>query len=407
MISRSNLKHLVLAGLLLTSANGFGHGTAAQADRTARAIEFPNIEGFQTLVVDLHTHSVFSDGHVWPKIRVEEGIRDGLDGLAITEHLEFQPHRADILHPDRNRAIDEARTAAEGSDLLIIPGSEITRDAPAGHMNAVFITDANALLNVPNPPEDPSDVMGYYDSAKEWPAQNAVDAAHAQGAFIFWNHPYWTRHEPDGIAKMNSFHRANAKAGKLHGIEIANGQTYSEEAHALAIKHDLTFIGVSDIHDLIDWDHPPGDGEHRPVNLVFSSTRTLEGIKEALFAQRTVVWFRNFLIGREDALMPLLDASIEVISATYVPDTQLLRVEVANHSDATFYLTNRSKVTFMTATDTITLPAHETSTFTLKPGRYASEVKMKFDVLNALTKPKSNPSLTLTFAPELPETSEG
>lgn len=407
MISKFILNCIVLIGLVVTSVNGFGHGSAAQADRTDRAIEFPDVEGLQTLVVDLHTHSVFSDGHVWPKIRVEEALRDGLDGLAITEHLEYQPHRADILHPDRNRAIEDAQASANTSDLLIIPGSEITRDAPAGHMNAVFITDANQLLNVEAAPEDQSDVTGYYEAASNWPAQNAVDAAHAQGAFIFWNHPYWTRHEPDGRAKMNSFHRKNAKAGKLHGIEIANGQTYSEEAHALAVRHDLAFIGVSDVHDLIDWDHPPGQGEHRPVNLVFTATRTLEGIKEALFAQRTVVWFRNTLIGRQETLGPLLDASIDVVSAAYLPDTQVLQVEIANHSDATFYLQNRSNITFMTATDIITLAPHQTSTFNLKPGRYASEVTMKFDVLNALTKPKSHPSLTLVFEPTVPADPEG
>ena len=33
---------------------------------------------------------------------------DGLDALAITEHLEWQPHLADIPHPDRNRAFEAA-----------------------------------------------------------------------------------------------------------------------------------------------------------------------------------------------------------------------------------------------------------------------------------------------------------
>lgn len=393
--------------LALFSTGAFAHGTAAPSDATARSIDFPDVEGYQTLVVDLHTHSVFSDGHVWPKIRVEEALRDGLDGLAITEHLEYQPHRADILHPDRNRAIEEAASAAENTDLLIIPGSEITRDAPAGHMNAVFTTDANALLNDDGAPEDASDVRGYYTSAKEWPAQNAVDAAHAQGAFIFWNHPYWTVQKPDGIARMNDFHKANAKAGKLHGIEIANGQNYSEEAHALAIKHKLAFIGVSDIHDLIDWDHPPSEGEHRPVNLVFTEERSLEGIKEAMFAQRTVVWFRNLLIGRKDVLMPLLEASIDVVSAEYRPGTQVLDVVIRNNSDADFQLKNLSDITFMDNGDLITLGAHGDTHLTLKPGKKSAEVSMEFAVLNALTRPKTNPEIELSFNPDIsPEVSE-
>jgi hypothetical protein len=67
-----------------------------------------DVEGRLTLISDLHTHSVFSDGHVWPNIRVSEAHRNGLDGLAITEHLEYQPHISQIPHIDRNTAYEEA-----------------------------------------------------------------------------------------------------------------------------------------------------------------------------------------------------------------------------------------------------------------------------------------------------------
>ena len=49
---------------------------------------FPDTENFRVLSADLHTHSVFSDGHVWPNIRVAEALRENLDVIAITEHLE-------------------------------------------------------------------------------------------------------------------------------------------------------------------------------------------------------------------------------------------------------------------------------------------------------------------------------
>lgn len=52
----------------------------------------------------------------------------------------------DIPHPDRNRSFEVATLAAEKLDLLIIPGIEITRNDQAGHMNAVFVNDANALV---------------------------------------------------------------------------------------------------------------------------------------------------------------------------------------------------------------------------------------------------------------------
>ena len=178
------MQGLMLAVGLLAATAVQAHGNASTTNNPARAIEFPDTADYQTLTVDLHTHSVFSDGHVWPKTRVEEALRDQLDALAITEHLEYQPHLSDIPHLDRNRAYDIAADAAKNTDLIVIRGSEITRDAPAGHINAVFIDDANKLLKVENPPSDRTNTTAFYRAAREWPAQEAVKAAHAQNAFI-------------------------------------------------------------------------------------------------------------------------------------------------------------------------------------------------------------------------------
>lgn len=110
MASVKILKAFISAACLLLAVPATAHGPA-RTDYPAdpgREIVFPDTGDRLTLVVDLHTHSVFSDGHVWPKIRVEEALRDGLDALAITEHLEWQPHLEDIPHPDRNRSFEEA-----------------------------------------------------------------------------------------------------------------------------------------------------------------------------------------------------------------------------------------------------------------------------------------------------------
>ena len=88
-------------------------------------------------------HSVFSDGSVWPDIRVEEAKKDGLDVIAITEHLEYQPWKDDIPHPNRNRSYEYHSKFAKESNIIVINGSEITRDMPPGHSNAIFIKDAN------------------------------------------------------------------------------------------------------------------------------------------------------------------------------------------------------------------------------------------------------------------------
>ena len=84
---------------LIVCLAAFG-GVFWPASAHERAVEFPNTaDGSVVLAADLHTHSVFSDGQVWPSIRVEEAHRDGLEVLAVTEHLEHQPKKKDIPSP--------------------------------------------------------------------------------------------------------------------------------------------------------------------------------------------------------------------------------------------------------------------------------------------------------------------
>ena len=49
---------------------------SAQAQRR-NEIQVPNLNGYTTLKCDFHMHSVFSDGLVWPTVRVDEAYREG------------------------------------------------------------------------------------------------------------------------------------------------------------------------------------------------------------------------------------------------------------------------------------------------------------------------------------------
>ena len=42
-----------------------------------KTINIPNILGYQTLKCDFHTHTVFSDGVVWPTVRIDEAWQEG------------------------------------------------------------------------------------------------------------------------------------------------------------------------------------------------------------------------------------------------------------------------------------------------------------------------------------------
>ena len=397
------------------SLNIFSHGLAgsiSQDESNSRFITFPDTQQYQTLVADLHTHSVFSDGHVWPNIRVGEALKDGVDALAITEHLEYQPPLADIPNKDRNRAYEEAKSAAKGREIIIINGSEITRDMPPGHINAVFIKDANKLFNIDLPKNEKDKeslsekikemqwgaetaVKEHYILANMWPAEKAIEAANQQGAFLFWNHPSWYRQAPDGIARLTPMHKKMIDKGYLHGIEVVNGNGYSAEAFQIAIDNDLAIIGTSDVHNLIDWDYEPHAGGHRPVTLVFARSKNANSIKQALEERKTVIWFKNRLIGLKENLIPLINSSLSIGTATYSDGTTIARFTIKNSSDATFLLNNLSEYSFTNSDNLIEIPAQGTKNLEVKTLEKVSVLNIGFEVLNALVSPNEKAIINL------------
>ena len=81
----------ILQLLLLLWIGLLSNGMMAQETKKKNPIgELPDIPGYLTLKADFHLHTVFSDGHVWPSFRVREAIRDGLDVISLTEHIDYE-----------------------------------------------------------------------------------------------------------------------------------------------------------------------------------------------------------------------------------------------------------------------------------------------------------------------------
>ena len=89
---------------------------------------FKSPDGVFLISSDLHIHTVFSDGEVWPSIRVKEARREGLDLISLTEHLEYLSYKNDIDIKDRNRSFQISNAMlTKNEPLMIINGSEITK----------------------------------------------------------------------------------------------------------------------------------------------------------------------------------------------------------------------------------------------------------------------------------------
>ena len=367
---------LFILSLLIMGVN---YAQSTHSHSHERIIDFPDIPGYKTLTCDLHQHSVFSDGEVWPSIRVQEALKDGLEAISITDHLEYQPHKDDIPHPNRNRSYEIAKKEAEDHDLLVINGAEITREMPPGHVNAIFLKDANLLNH--------EDVL---ESFRE---------ANRQGAFTFWNHPNWVAQRPDGVATLTDLHRQLIKEGLLHGIEVVNEYTYSDEALQIALDHNLTIMGTSDIHGLIDWQFKVPEGGHRPITLVFAKEHTEAALKEGLKQRRTVVWFNNLLIGNTEFLVPLIESSIVVKKvvplSSYKGESLVEQVTIENISDTDFILENLSGYTLHNNADVVEVKGKSKTIFEIKTLEAKPTLAMRFKVLNAVTAPNTHPEITV------------
>lgn len=352
-----------------------------------RRVDFPKLaDGRFVLAVDLHTHTVFSDGMVWPEIRVREAERDSLFALAVTEHLEpvGQKHRADIPHPDRNRSYDLATEASKGktaalpgNPVAIIRGAEITRDMPPGHVNAVFISDANALLA-----DDP---------------QVQIATANQQGAFVFWNHPYFWEQKPDGLATLFPIHREWIAKKLVHGVEVANGIDASDEAFQIALDHNLTIIGVSDVHGLIDWDYRLEAGQQRTVTLVLSPAQSLDAMKAALFRGDTIALENETLIGRPEHVRALTSSVLRLERGDYMPKSTVIAARLVNDSPIDFILENIGKESIYQGTNVFVVPAHSAYELLVNDVPDAAKLGVTLRVINSYVAPRKH--LEIRLAP--------
>lgn len=272
-----------------------------------KEIRFPDPPGCKVLKCDFHMHTVFSDGLVWPTVRVDEAWREGLDAIAITDHIEYRPHKEEVIG-NHNRSYELAEGLARHRNILLVRGAEITRDTPPGHFNVFFTQDNHPL-----------DVKDFYE---------VFDRATAQKAFIMWNHPGWQGPER---GRWGDEQTRLLEKGQLHAIEICNGDEYYVDAHRMATERGLPMMGSSDIHEPAPTDGQEAAG-HRTMTLVLAKDKSLPALREALDAGRTIVWYRNLLIGRAPQLKAVFDACVRVESL-HPPQAKTSYVKLTNQCD--------------------------------------------------------------------------
>ena len=337
---------LTLGGMVTASAQWNSiHKVLNQSRNQRNEIVIPKVKGYNVYKADFHTHSIFSDGEVTPALRVEEAWTDGLDIIAVTDHMEYRrterviyqfmkdyiredlrgekyavntnvlntnPDSRGIL-VDFNVSYDSAKKRGDELGIMVVRGVEITR-GKLGDYNAIFTKDNNAI----------------YDPDLETSIRNA----RAQGAFIMHNHPQYTKETESTMPKHCEDLHAK---GLIDGIEIANGYQIFNSLINLCINEGYAPFSSSDVHTLTSIYYPgAGKDYFRNMTLVLAKSCDEKSILKALKERRTIAYRNNMLIGTEKLLTDLFNAciSVEVIEER----GKVMKVKFTNHSSLPFSL---------------------------------------------------------------------
>lgn len=361
------------------------HNTLKGATNARTAIILPEIKGFKCYKADFHIHTTYSDGSVNPAGRVAEAWYDGLDIIAITDHLESHsgvrrffkvtaPYnknkkpRAYVppgstkmpksgkdpgLKIDFNAIHKEAESAnrSKGYGLLLVKGCEMARNnEKLGHYNALFVDDLNSIYNF--------DLKEAFKNVKK------------QGGLIVHNHP-------GNVEKYETnWHTDVYNSGLIDGIEVANGFRYYPQMVNRCVDRKLFMLGNTDAHALTAHNYN-NKGYYRTMTLVLAKELTTEAVKEALLKRRTIAYSGGELIGEEKWLTEFLNAAV---------DCRLVSKKSGKKGDShTYTLTNNSSITLhLRRGKTIyALEPFKTTTVSYSPNAKTGKIgKPKFTVNN-------------------------
>ena len=311
----------------------------------------PSVDGLNCYTADLHVHTFFSDGEVSPAERVKEAWTDGLDIMALTDHIETRRQERDMLKflkgyaPDKEKGFEPINTrcsrgvhadergivsdlnfsfelakkaAKNYPELTLIKGTEISREpVHIGHYCALFTKDNNIIYS--------------RDDAQ------AIRNAKKQGALITHNHPGWERTSTD----YTEFEKKIYAEGLIDGIEVTNGKDFYPEIVDRAIEKKLYMVSATDIHATTSSIFGK-QNFYRDMTLIFAKDKSEASLRKAFLSQKTLGYCGGYIIGEKSLLEKFFRASVTVTAAGTTKKGTC--VTITNNSSFDYTLNNNGRI---------------------------------------------------------------
>ena len=312
-------------------------------------IILPQVKGYNIYKGDFHVHTIYSDGEVTPRERVREAWYDGLDIIALTDHLELRSYEKFMLkahapynpdgkpyeyirggagnkkdhttpiYCDLDATYEEAVQYAKNEEIpvMVVRGTEIWRNpATIGEYNAFFLKD---ITDVAKP--------DIFESLRE---------ARRQGAIIIHNHPGWRRKTMDKSEIQEKIY-----AEKLvDGIEVigGTGPTLYPQMIDRCVNEELTIFSNTDTHRTSAQYYPRGGEIFRSMTFILAKECTEKAIKDALLKRRTIGYAANHLIGEQMWLEEFLNAAVDCKVVAVNEKKEHRAFQLTNHCSVPFIL---------------------------------------------------------------------
>jgi histidinol phosphatase-like PHP family hydrolase len=210
-------------------------------------------------MIDLHTHTIFSDGELIPFELVQRAEAKGYQAIAITDHMDSS--NLDLIIPRIVKAIEKLKPHVS---IDVIPGAEITHAPP--ELIADLVKEARALG---------AKIVVVHGETIAEPVRKGTNRAAIEAGADILSHP--------GLINIEDMLRAKEKNVHLEitarkGHAFTNGYLAKE-----AIKFGVPLCINTDAHspsDLITRDQARnillGAGiEENRIESVFDNAKTL------------------------------------------------------------------------------------------------------------------------------------